>query len=135
MVDSSFKFIELTTMENTMNEVSARELGYAKDGKVYLKSILGQPDRIIGDVKAGEQEAVDYFIRRFELIRHKVDSMVEAMDKAENKGSYLMQVLHLKESLKTFNAIGPFPKLLEKLETAEARINGLIEEIGLKTLK
>jgi len=135
MVGSSFKFIELTTMENTMNEVSARELGYAKDGKVYLKSILGQPDRIVGDVKAGEQEAVDYFIRRFEIIRHKVDSMVEAMDKAENKGSYLMQVLHLKEALKTFNAIGNFPNLLEKLETAEARINGLIEGNRVKNLE
>ncbi len=135
MVDSSFRFLELTTMENTMNGVSARELGYAKDGKVYLKSILGQPDRIIGEVKAGEQEAVDYFIRRFEIIRHKVDSMVEAMDKAENKGSYLMQVLHLKEALKTFNAIGPFPNLLEKLETAEVLINGLIEGNRVKNLE
>jgi hypothetical protein len=115
-----------------MNHAELRAMGYVKDGKVYLKSILGQPDRIIGDVKLGEQESIDYFIRRFELIRHKVNSMVEAMEAAENKGSYLMQVLHLKEAIKSFNAIGPFEELLEKLEQAEGRINGLIENNRVK---
>ena len=117
-----------------MNHAELRAMGYVKDGKVFLKSILGQPDRIIGDVKLGEQESVDYFIRRFELIRHKVNSMVEAMESAENKGSYLMQVLHLMESLKTFNAIGPFDELQAKLEDTEARINGLIETNRIKNL-
>lgn len=110
-----------------MNYEELRSLGYTKDGKVYLKSILGQPDRVIGDVKLGEQESIDYFIRRFELIRYKVNAMVDAMEKAENKGSYLMQVLHLKELLKTFNAIGPFEELLDKLEESEVKINELIE--------
>jgi|GEM_PF-237506 len=118
-----------------MNHAELRAMGYVKDGKVYLKSILGQPDRIIGDVKLGDNESIDYFIRRFELIRHKVNSMVEAMESAENKGSYLMQVLHLKESLKTFNAIGPFDELLAKLEDTEARINGLIENNRVKNLE
>lgn len=117
-----------------MNHAELRAMGYVSDGKVYLKSILGQPDRIIGDVKLGEQESIDYFIRRFELIRHKVNSMVDAMESAENKGSYLMQVLHLKESLKTFNAIGPFDELLQKLEQAEDRINGLIENNRVRNL-
>jgi hypothetical protein len=45
-----------------------------------------------------------------------------------------MQVLHLKESLKSFNAIGPFDELLQKLEEAEARINGLIETNRVKNL-
>ena len=95
-------------MNNLTNESELRSLGYTKEGKVYLKSSLGKPDRVIGDVKAGETEAIDYFIRRFDLITKKVDTMLEAMDKAENKGSYLMQVLHLKYSLYTFNAIGRF---------------------------
>lgn len=119
-------------MNNLTNESELRSLGYTKEGKVYLKSSLGKPDRVIGDVKAGETEAIDYFIRRFDLITKKVDTMLEAMEKAENKGSYLMQVLHLKDSLYTFNAIGRFEDLLKKLEAAEFQINGLIETNRVK---
>ena len=118
-----------------MNHEELRSLGYTKDGKVYLKSILGQPDRIIGDVKLGEQESIDYFIRRFELIRFKVNSMISAMETAENKGSYLMQVIHLKETLKTFNAIGPFEEMMAKLNEAEEKIQSLIEGNRVKNLE
>jgi len=122
-------------MNNLTNESELRKLGYTKEGKVYLKSSLGKPDRVIGDVKAGEDEAIDYFIRRFDLIRKKVDTMLEAMEKAENKGSYLMQVLHLKDSLHTFNAIGHFEELLDKLNAAEAEINSLIETNRVKNFE
>jgi hypothetical protein len=122
------------TMQKDSKEAGYHGLGYAKDGKVYLKSSLGKPERIIGDVKAGEDEAVDYFVRRFDLIQKKVDSMLEAMEKAENKGSYLMQVLHLKDSLYSFNAIGPFEELKEKLEEAENQIKYLIENNRVKNL-
>lgn len=112
-----------------------RSLAYTKDGKVYLKGQLGKPDRVIGDVKSSEEEAIDYFIRRFELIRGKVTQMLEAMEQAENKGSYLMQVLHLKESLHTYNAIGHFAELLTLLEDAEAKIRALIESNRVKNLE
>jgi hypothetical protein len=122
-------------MNTDQKEAGLRSLGYAKDGKVYLKGQLGKPDRVIGDVKASEEEAIDYFIRRFELIRSKVDSMLEAMDQAENKGSYLMQVLHLKDSLYTYNAIGDYGSLLSRLEDAESRIRALIETNRVKNLE
>jgi hypothetical protein len=114
-------------MSNLIDATELARYGYAKDGKVYLKNSLGKPDRIIGDVKASEAEAINYFIRRFDLILNKVDTMLEAMEKAENKGSYLMQVLHLKETLYAFNAIGPFEELLEKLVAAENQIMELID--------
>lgn len=122
-------------MNNLTNDAELRSLGYTNDGKVYLKSSLGKPDRIIGDVKASEEEAIDYFIRRFDLIRKKVDTMLDALDKAENKGSYLMQVLHLKDSLYTFNAIGRFEELLSKLDEAELQIKALIETNRIKNLE
>jgi len=121
-------------MSNLTNPAERASLGYSKDAKVYLKSSLGKPDRIIGDVKASEAEAIDYFVRRFDLINNKVDAMISAMEKAENKGSYLMQVLHLKDTLFTFNAIGPFEELLEKLISAEAQIMELIEVNRVKNL-
>ncbi len=111
------------------------ESAYIKDGKVYLKTVLNQPEREIGIVKTTEEEAIQYFIRRFDLIQSKVDSMLDNLEQAENKGSYLMQILHLKDSLFTFNAIGPFEALLEKLSDAEARINELIARNRVKNLE
>ena len=114
-------------MNNMTTTPDGSQYGYTKDGKVYLNSSLGKPERIIGDVKASEPEAIAYFARRFGLIEAKVNAMLEAMETSENKGSYLMQVLHLKEALYTFNALGPFETLLEKLESAESTIRDLIE--------
>lgn len=131
----SLDYFKAHKMNNLTNDAELRSLGYTKDGKVYLKSSLGKPDRIIGDVKASEAEAIDYFVRRFDLIRKKVDTMLEALYEAENKGSYLMQVLHLKDSLYTFNAIGRFEELLEKLEDAERQIKALIETNRIKNLE
>jgi hypothetical protein len=122
-------------MNDATNWTGAEESGYIKDGKVYLKSILNQPDREIGIVKTSEEEAIQYFIRRFDLISSKVETMLQNMEQAENKGSYLMQILHLKDSLLTFNAIGPFESLQEKLLDAESRINELIAQNRVKNLE
>jgi hypothetical protein len=46
-----------------------------------------------------------------------------------------MQILHLKDSLLTFNAIGPFESLQEKLLDAESRINELIAQNRVKNLE
>jgi hypothetical protein len=120
---------------NNLTDLTERgKLGYTKDGKVYLKSSLGQPDRELGIVKTTEEEALQYFIRRYDLIQNKVDAMLQSLEEAENKGSYLMQVLHLKNSLYSFNAIGPFEELLEKLESAEGKINDLIAVNRVKNL-
>ena len=122
-------------MSNLIDATDLVRYGFAKDGRVYLKNSLGKPDRIIGDVKASEAEAINYFIKRFDLILNKVDTMLAAMEKAENKGSYLMQVLHLKETLYTFNAIGPFEELLDKLVGAENQIMELIDVNRVKNFE
>lgn len=122
-------------MNNDTNEAGLTRYGYTKDGNVYLKNSLGQPDRIIGEVKIGEDEALSYFARRFGLLESKVNSMLDALSIAENKGSYLMQILHLKESLYTHNALGPFEDLLQRLEEAEANIKELIESNRVKNFE
>lgn len=122
-------------MNALTNSTSSKNFGYTKNGKVYLKSALNEEDREIGDVKSTESEAIAYFEKRFDLIAGKVNAMLAALGKAENKGSYLMQVLHLKDSLYTFNAIGPFEELLEKLEAAEKEIMELIEANRIKNLE
>lgn len=119
-------------MNTELNESELTRYGYAKDGKIYLKSTLGQPDRQIGEVKLSENEALAYFSRRFAMLESKVEAMLDALIKAENKGSYLMQILHLKESLISFNALGPFEDLHAKLEEAEQQIRQLIENNRVK---
>ena len=73
-------------MENaTLND----EYGYVKDSKVFLKGYLDFPDRQIGEVKRTEQEAIDYFKNRFNIVLNKVEQLEQEIDEALNKGSYL----------------------------------------------
>lgn len=122
-------------MNNLNIQVVPTDYGYAKDGKVYLKESLGLPERLIGEVKTTEAEALQYFANRFDLIKNKVEGMLSAMEIAENKGSYLMQVMHLKETLTTFNALGPFEVLHSLLEEAEQKIKVMVEGNRVKNLE
>jgi hypothetical protein len=108
--------------------------GYVKDGKVYLKSCLNNADRVIGEVKSTPKEAIEYFEKRFGLLEEKVNQMIAKMQQAENRGSFLMQTLHLKEQLNTFNALGDFEKLLAILNQAEIDIKNVIAENREKNL-
>lgn len=122
-------------MNTETNEIELTRYGYTKDGKVYLKSTLGHPDREIGEVKLSENDALAYFIKRFGMLETKVENMLDSLLKAENKGSYLMQILHLKESLYSFNALGPFEELQDKLTEAEQQIRQLIENNRVKNFE
>lgn len=119
-------------MENaTLND----EYGYVKDSKVFLKGYLEFPDRQIGEVKRTEQEAIDYFKNRFNIVVNKVEQLENEIDTAINKGSYLTKLLQLQRKLKTFDALGDFIPLLEKLEAKEAYLKGLIDVNQLKNLE
>lgn len=122
-------------MNNLNDTIVPSEYGYVRDGKVFLKPTLGQSDRQIGEVKTTDEEALQYFANRFDLIKNKVYHMLTAMETAENKGSYLMQVLHLKETLTTFNALGPFESLQVLLDESEQRIRVMIEGNRVKNLE
>lgn len=102
------------------------EYGYVKDGKVFLKGYLGNPDRQIGEVKRTEQEAIDYFKNRFTIAKGKVDTLETDIEEAQNKGSYLTKLTQLRRKLIGFDAIGDFVPLLERLDKAEDYLTGLI---------
>ena len=102
------------------------EYGYVKDGKVFLKGYLGNPDRQIGEVKRTEQEAIDYFKNRFTIAENKVDTLEKEIEEAQNKGSYLTKLTQLRRKLIGFDALGDFIPLLERLDKAEDYLTGLI---------
>ena len=109
--------------------------GFIKDGKVYLKGFLDYPDRQIGEVRIDDESTLNYFSERFSLAEKKVNDLETEITNAENKGSYLMKLLHLKKVLPEFDALGDFVPLLERLEKLEAELNLLIEQNRIKNLE
>jgi hypothetical protein len=104
------------------------EYAYVLDGKVFLKGYLEMPDRQIGEVKNTEEEAFQYFERRYEIAVSKVNQLEEEIENAQNKGSYLTKLLQLRKRLLNFDGIGNFIPLLDKLEVQEKQLVSLIED-------
>jgi hypothetical protein len=100
----------------------AKRYGYVEAGGVWLHPVLGQPARQIGLVKETEDAALLYFAQRFEALRTKVDALLAKMDASENKGSFLMKALHLKEQLPAYDGLGDFTALHRRLTQAEESI-------------
>jgi hypothetical protein len=111
--------MEGVTLEN--------KYAYIKDSKVFLKGYADMPDRQIGEVKRTEEEALQYFIDRYDIAVKKVEKLEEDIDNAQNKGSYLTKLIQLRKRLLNFDGIGDFTPLLKKLDIKEAYLNGLIE--------
>jgi hypothetical protein len=115
--------------------VENHKYGFIADGKVYLKGFLDYPDRQIGEVRIDEESSLNYFVERFELVEKKVNDLEAEIENAENKGSYLMKLLHLKKTIPQFDALGDFEPLLERLNKREAELNQLIELNRVKNLE
>ncbi|MBD2723597.1 DUF349 domain-containing protein [Hymenobacter armeniacus] len=100
----------------------AQRYGYVEAGGVWLRPVLAQPARQIGLVKETDEAALLYFAQRFEALRAKVDSLLMKMEASDNKGSFLMKALHLKEQLLTYDGLGDFAALHRRLTEAEEAI-------------
>lgn len=101
--------------------------GYIKDNKVFLKGFLTQPDRIIGEVKEDEASTLKYFEERFSTIKSKVDNLKKDIEENQNKGSFLMKLIHLKESLLQYDALGDFVPMIEDLNQLESFLEDIIK--------
>ncbi len=100
--------------------------GYVKDGKVFLKAYREFEDREIGEVRESDEKSLQYFLDKFELAENKVKELIRSVKSATNKGSYLMKLLHLKEYLTQYKAIGDFNALMSELEEVEEDLNKVI---------
>ena len=111
------------------------KFGYFKDGKIYLKGYLDFPDREIGEIKVDKESTRKYFEERFEIAKKKVETLEKKINEAENKGSYLMKLIHLRKFLSEFDAIGDFVPLFQKLDQLEAQLNEIIAINRVKNLE
>lgn len=122
--------------KNASGVTYEHQFGYVKDGQVYLKaSSPSQEDRKIGVVKTTDVEAIAYFIGRFNFISSKVEALLSDISNAQNKGSFMMKLLHLKGQLSSYDALGDFQPLIQKLEQEEANIKDLIHNNRKKNLE
>ena len=101
---------------------AAQRYGYVEADGVWLRPTLGQPARQIGLVKESDDDALRYFAQRFDALLEKVDALLAKMDASENKGSFLMKALHLKEQLLSYDGLGDFVSLHRRLTAAEDAI-------------
>lgn len=109
--------------------------GYIKDGKVFLKGFLGREDREIGEVKEDEASTISYFSARFEQIKDKVAKLKTDIQENQNKGSFLMKLIHLRDSLYESDALGDFIPLIEELNQQEEFLNEIIQANRSKNLE
>lgn len=109
--------------------------GYIKNTKVYLRGFLGKEDREIGEVKEDEASTLKYFEARFEQLKGKVEKLKNDIQENQNKGSFLMKLIHLRESLFESDALGNFVPLIEELNQQEAFLNEIIQSNRSKNLE
>lgn len=109
--------------------------GYIKGDKIYLRGFLGQEDRVIGEVKEDEASTIRYFEDRFETVKQKVAKLKQDIEENQNKGSYLMKLIHLKNSLMNYDGLGDFPGLIRELEEKETFLEEIIQSNRQKNLE
>ncbi len=103
--------------------------GFLKGNDLYLSAWGDQKDRRIGEIKEdGPEAAIHYFEEKFNDFKGKIDQLVQTIDEAENKGSYLMKLLHLKEQVVYHEGLGDYLELQKVLLAYEAQLNEIIEK-------
>ena len=112
----------------------ARKYGYVQDNQVWLKPFMHFPARQVGEVKEVEDESLQYFAYRFETFQEKVRALLQKVAESENKGSFLMKVLHLKEQVEKYDALGDFEAIHAQLSQAENEIKASISHNRDKNL-
>jgi hypothetical protein len=115
--------------------VMENEYGFINDGKIYLNSFLDFPEREIGKVLLTDEKAIEYFSNRFSLLTTKCEELERGMHESSNKGSFLMKIVHLKKALGTFNALGDFISLFNRLDSLQESLQVDVNQNRVKNLQ
>ncbi|NQZ76350.1 MAG: DUF349 domain-containing protein [Ekhidna sp.] len=103
--------------------------GYIKDGKVYRQAWGAHADREIGEVRDDDQgKSAQFFEERFSDLEKKISDVTEKIDATENKGSYLMKLIHLREHLGTHDGLGDYQKLHDDILKYESLVKDIIQK-------
>ncbi|RED92798.1 DUF349 domain-containing protein [Marinoscillum furvescens] len=110
--------------------MSAKEIpfGKIKENKIYLNPWGPHDEREIGEVREDEATSIKYFEDKYIELEAKVTKVEDDIESSQNKGSFLMKLLHLKELLTRHDGLGDYPALLERLEKQEVLLQDIIEK-------
>lgn len=107
--------------------------GFVKSDKIYLKGWGKHQDREIGEVRDGDLEkSVQFFVERFEEFEKKVEDLIQNIEATENKGSFLMKLVHLKEQLPKHDGLGDYQRIHDRLDKYESLIKDIIHKNRLR---
>ncbi len=109
--------------------------GFIKGGKIYRNAFLEYPEREIGEVRESEASTIKYFEDRFAMAEKKVQNLEKAVEESDNKGSYLMKLVHMREQLANFDALGDYVVLYNKLDEIEDMLREIIAGNRVKNLE
>ena len=121
-----------STTNHELPQSTSTSHGYVKDDTVFLKGYNDKADRQIGVVKESPEASIAYFEDRYQKLLEKVEEVAQAIEKSQNKGSYLMKLVHIRESLETYNAIGDYTTVERRILELEQGIEDYIAENRVK---
>ncbi len=102
--------------------------GIIKNDMVWLKGGPAYPERELGPVFADDASPFSRYEARFEIATNKVKALAEAIDGSDNKASYLMKLIHLREYLQRVDALGDYAPLFALLDSYEEELSTLISQ-------
>lgn len=110
--------------------MSAKEIPFGKiiDNKIYLNAWGENPERAIGEVRDSEESSVQYFVDRFAELDAKITALEKEIETSQNKGSFLMKLVHLKKQLSGHDGLGDYPALMNRLIKQESILEEIIEK-------
>lgn len=107
--------------------------GFISKEKIYRHSWGNHPEKEIGEVREGDiEKSSQFFIARFTDLASKVSEVTEKIDSTENKGSFLMKLIHLKDQLPEHDGLGDYQKLHDQLTKYENLVKDIIQKNRLR---
>ena len=103
--------------------------GFIKNGKVFQNSWSENPDREIGEVCDNNiEKSAQFFQERFTDLEKKINEVTEKIDAIENKGSFLMKLVHLREHLPQHDGLGDYQALYDQIIRYENLLRDIIQK-------
>ncbi|MFY0624701.1 MAG: DUF349 domain-containing protein [Reichenbachiella sp.] len=75
-----------------------------------------------------ELKIVEKFVANFEKLKSKLEKILSKIDGSDNKGSFLSGLLNLKTSITSYEGLGDYQLLLEKIEVYEAMLQEYVSK-------
>ncbi len=110
--------------------MSIKEIPFGKiiDNKIILNGWKDFPEREIGEIRESEDESVQYFINRFNELDEKIEKLENEIAESENKGSFLMKLVHLKDLITKHDGLGDYEALEKRLLNQEELLSDIIHK-------